>query len=96
MKGKGRKTVVRIWPEALTALASMKQQFPQIERCRMNAHLISSAILFLAEQSNQGLDLIHSHGRLRPMSEDQAQAQRERSPEYKQQPPTARPALRLV
>ena len=96
MKGEGRQTTVRIWPEALAALTSMKQQFPKIEHYRLNEKLISSAILLLAEQSNQGLDLIRSRGGLRPMSHAQAQAQGERYLEYKPHPPIARPALRLV
>jgi|CXWL01.1.fsa_nt_gi hypothetical protein len=96
LRRRGRKTSFRLWPEALAALTGMKHQFPKIERCRLNEQLISSAILFLAEQSNQGLDLIRSRGGLRPMSHAQAQAQGGRYPEYKLQPLKARPALQLV
>jgi hypothetical protein len=84
---RGKKTTVRIWPEAITALRSLREQFEPISRYGKNEALISSAILFLAEEAQQGRGLVRRQGRgWRP------------DPEAQMQPPARsnRPRLRLV
>lgn len=67
MKGSGHKITVRIWPEAVAALKSMKKTFPKISGYGLTEELISSAILHLNEQAKSGLGKIGGHRGWRPM-----------------------------
>lgn len=53
MKGRGRKTTFRLWPEAVAALRSLKEQFPPIDRYCKSEELISSAIKILPKVSKR-------------------------------------------
>jgi hypothetical protein len=67
-KGQGRKMMVRISPDALVALQSMKKHFTNFE-------LISMAILHFAEQARFGLYINGADGKgWRPVSEAEAQS----------------------
>lgn len=94
MQRTGRKTTVRIWPEAQAALRTLKDQFRAIDRYGKNEALISSAILLLAEQSGAGL--VNSGGRWRPMSQLEAEALKGTYLHATREQTASSPALRLV